>query len=196
MNWRTWQGFILAVLIVQVAGSLLVACTAPPLLTAVLGPPVKPQEVKRGLRRPTYTPWKEFTMEYNLVSPEKTDWPTKLSLLPKNDKGEINWVKAFNDGKIKPKPGLTDKDEDLDTEDNIVEFIPKDSPEDKAVFPHLPHTQVLACPNCHPAIFKRKAGTASFTMKAIKAGEYCGRCHGPVAFGTSGDDCDRCHPSS
>lgn len=182
-------------LIVQLASSLLGACTAPPLLTSVLGPPVKPQEVKHGFRRPTYTPWKEFTMAYNFVSPVDTDWGSKLAVLPKSEKGEINWVKAVDDGMIKPKPGLEDNAEDLDTEDNIVELIPPDSPDDKAVFPHLPHTKILACPNCHPAIFKRRAGADPITMKAIKTGQYCGRCHGPVAFGTSGDDCDKCHPS-
>ena len=135
-------------------------------------------------------------MAYNTVSPEKTDWPTKLSVLPKIEKGDINWVKTFNDKMIKPKPGLTDKDEDLETEDIIVELIPKDSPEDKAVFPHVVHTQILSCPNCHPAIFKKNAGADPITMKAIRGGEFCGRCHGPVAFGTTSDDCDRCHPSS
>ena len=39
------------------------------------------------------------------------------------------------------------------------------------------------------------AGADPITMKGIKSGEFCGRCHGPVAFGTTGDDCDRCHPS-
>ena len=181
-------------LIAQLASGLLSACTAPALLTGALGPPVKSQVVKRDLRRPTYTPWKEFTMEYIMVSPEKTNWTTKLSLLPKSEKGDINWVKAFSDGMIKPKPGLTDKDEDKDTEDAIVELIPKDSPDYKAVYPHLVHTQILTCPNCHPAIFKKKAGADPITMKKIKAGEYCGRCHGSVAFGTSSDDCDKCHP--
>jgi len=195
MNRHTWRGFLLVILVVQAAGGLLSACTtAPEVLPAILGPPVVPVMARHGLRRPTYKPWEEFTMEYNMVAPEKTNWPEKLALLPKYENGDINWVKAFSGGMIKPKPGLDEKAEDLDTEDNVVERIPKDSPEDKAIFPHLEHTQVLACPNCHPAIFRKKAGAAVIDMKAIKKGEFCGRCHGPVAFDAK--NCGSCHPDS
>jgi c(7)-type cytochrome triheme protein len=184
---------MLAIFVVQLAAGLLSACTAAPeLLPSILGPPVVPKEASRALRRATYKPWEEFTMEYNMVAPEKIDWAEKLALLPKYENGDINWVKAFSGGMIKPKPGLDEKAEDLDTEDMVLERIPKDSPEDKAIFPHLEHTQVLACPNCHPAIFKKKEGAAKITMKNIKAGEFCGRCHGPVAFAVK--NCGSCHP--
>jgi len=180
-----------ALLVALLASCLLSACTAPEVAMAVLGPPVQSQAVQRELRRPVYKPWEEFTMEYNTKSPEKVDWAEKLALLPKYDSGDINWVKAFKDGLIKPRPGLKDNAEDQDTEDAVVELIPKDFPDNKATYPHLPHTQILSCDNCHTSIFKMKAGADPITMKNIKAGEFCGRCHGKVAFDANA--CDLCH---
>jgi c(7)-type cytochrome triheme protein len=59
------------------------------------------------------------------------------------------------------------------------------------VYPHLPHTLWLDCRNCHPSIFLMRAGANPVTMAKIFKGEFCGRCHGIVAFPIS--DCSRCH---
>jgi c(7)-type cytochrome triheme protein len=61
-------------------------------------------------------------------------------------------------------------------------------------FPHKAHTEWLDCSNCHDHIFKKKAGGNPVNMFAILAGEYCGRCHGAVAFPLT--ECRRCHSVS
>ena len=194
MSWHAWRGFVLPVFLVLVtSGAILSACSsAPEVLSSILGPPIVPVKAQHAQRRPTYKPWEEFTMEYNMVSPEKTNWPDKLALLPKyDDNGDINWVKGLADKMIKPKPGLEDDAKDKDTEDIVVELVPKDQPDMKATFPHLPHTQILGCDNCHTEIFQMEGGADPITMDKINAGEYCGRCHGPVTF--DGTNCARCH---
>lgn len=187
----SWRTVLLAFVIAPLTSVLLGACAAPEVLTSLLGPPVKPQEASGGLRRMEYKPWVEFTMEYDLKAPEKINWVEKLAALPRYEKGDINWVKALNDGLIKPKAGLEDDAPDQDTEDALVTMVPKESPDDKAYYPHLPHTKVLSCKSCHPAIFKKKEGASDFTMAAIKKGQFCGVCHGAVAFHPK--DCDLCH---
>jgi len=169
----------------------LVGCAAPEMLTAVLGPPVVPQSVHGTQRRLPYKPWVEFTMEYKLTAPEKTNWAEKLAALPRYPKKDINWVQSIKDGIIKPKAGVEDTAEAQDTEDFVVTMVPKESPDDKAYFPHLAHTEVLACKSCHNGIFKKKEGASDFTMEDIKAGKFCGVCHGSVAFHPK--DCDLCH---
>lgn len=187
---RIARTVLMLVLALSVA-SVLVACAAPDVLNTVLGPPVQPQLVAGAQRRLPYKPWVEFTMEYRLTPPEKTNWVDKIAELPRYEKGDINWVKAIKDGQIKPKSGIEDGAETLDTEDFVVTMVPKESPDDKAYFPHLAHTQVLACKSCHNALFKKKEGSSNFTMEDIKAGKYCGACHGSVAFHPK--DCDLCH---
>jgi c(7)-type cytochrome triheme protein len=59
------------------------------------------------------------------------------------------------------------------------------------VFPHFPHTYWLDCGNCHPDIFVMKKGANPISMVKIVNGEFCGRCHGRVAFPIS--NCSRCH---
>jgi len=191
MRWFSRRTGLLAGSIAALALTLLNACTAPAVLTSVLGKPVNPHEVTYELRRPVYKPWEEFTMMYNTKAPEQTNWAEKLAALPRYEKGDINWVKALDDGLIKPKPGIDDSAQDEETEDFMVTMIPKESPDDKAYYPHLPHTKVLSCKNCHNAIFKKKEGASDFTMQAIKKGEFCGVCHGSVAFHPK--DCDLCH---
>jgi c(7)-type cytochrome triheme protein len=59
-------------------------------------------------------------------------------------------------------------------------------------FPHLQHTEWLTCANCHPAIFIPQAGANPISMSAIIQGEFCGVCHGKVAFAPT-LNCGRCH---
>jgi c(7)-type cytochrome triheme protein len=62
-----------------------------------------------------------------------------------------------------------------------------------ASFPHGKHARWLDCNDCHPGLFniKRKF-TVGLSMWNIVDGQYCGVCHGSVAFPLS--DCTRCHP--
>jgi c(7)-type cytochrome triheme protein len=59
------------------------------------------------------------------------------------------------------------------------------------LFPHRPHTEWLDCENCHDKLFKKKAGETPINMFQVLQGEYCGRCHGAVAFPLT--ECRRCH---
>jgi len=62
-----------------------------------------------------------------------------------------------------------------------------------AVFPHGEHSVWHDCNDCHPGIFNiRKKATEGLQMNAIIGGQYCGVCHGRVAFPLT--DCVRCHP--
>ncbi len=67
------------------------------------------------------------------------------------------------------------------------------------VFQHGLHTEEygLECDACHNDVFTMKFGVAEqspdFTMKALYAGQYCGKCHdGETAF-ASNTLCNNCH---
>ena len=69
--------------------------------------------------------------------------------------------------------------------------------EGKVVFSHENHTekQGMKCNECHPKLFKMKAGGDEVTMAAMKEGKFCGACHdGKKAFDASSkDNCGKCH---
>lgn len=114
-----------------------------------------------------------------------------LSVLPPNSFGNrVDWVKAIDEGKITPKASIDGKAKMVVLPVNVVRPVPSGIMPD-VVYPHKPHTQVLACQNCHPGIFKMKAQSNLITMKEIFQGQWCGRCHGKVAFPV--EDCFRCH---
>lgn len=111
--------------------------------------------------------------------------------LPKDVMGNIDWVAAVRMGLIRPRPGL-----EKDTpEPPLLPFnvrMDPGIPQFEVVFPHAAHTYWLRCDNCHPAIFQMRAGSNPITMAKIFQGEYCGRCHGRVAFPPQ-TGCPRCH---
>lgn len=115
------------------------------------------------------------------------------ALFPRDTMGNVDWAAAARGRLIRPRPGI-----DADTPD--IPPMPLDVrldpglPGFEVVFPHEAHTYWLRCDNCHPAIFQMKAGADPITMAAIFAGEYCGRCHGKVAFPPA-SGCPRCHPA-
>ena len=113
-----------------------------------------------------------------------------LSILPPDGVGNrVNWVKALQDGYIQPRHQLW---QDVANEVLDLDVIIKTAGSLPYVkFPHKPHTEWLACSNCHEDLFKSKAGATPITMLAILEGEYCGRCHGAIAFPLV--DCGRCH---
>lgn len=121
-------------------------------------------------------------------------WAALSARLPKDAAGGIDWARAFREKAIEPRPGLDPAAVAPGVLPLDVERVPAGQPVFRVVFPHEPHTQVLACDNCHTGIFEMRRGAAPITMAAIYAGEFCGRCHGKVAFAVP-TGCPRCHPA-
>lgn len=120
-------------------------------------------------------------------------WDEAIKLLPSVADGSPDWPKALDDGAIAPRAGVDPKAGDQAVLPLDVELVPKESPQMKAIFPHETHTKILACRTCHTDIFQMAAGADPIDMQKIFAGEYCGRCHGKVAFQVA-TGCPRCHP--
>lgn len=108
---------------------------------------------------------------------------------PRDERGVINWVETMDKGLINPRAGL-DEDEKMHAVDFDVIFQNTASMP-YVRFPHRPHTIWLTCKNCHPGIFIPQRGSNPVTMAKIMEGEYCGVCHGKVAFPPY--ECNRCH---
>jgi c(7)-type cytochrome triheme protein len=112
-----------------------------------------------------------------------------MAAFPYDRRGGVNWVKALKLGIINPRANLKG-DQEMLTMD--LDIIFKDTGHMPWVrFPHLAHTQWLACENCHPKIFIPQQGANNPSMDGILAGEHCGRCHDKVAFALW--VCERCH---
>lgn len=113
-----------------------------------------------------------------------------LSQFPPDKVGNnVRWVSALRDGYIQPRTNIHPE--------TVVNLLDKDvimkrtGSANFVRFPHLEHTEWLDCSNCHDHLFAREAGKTPMTMLAILSGEYCGRCHGAVAFPLT--ECNRCH---
>lgn len=113
-----------------------------------------------------------------------------LSKLPRDGDGnQVDWVKALEQGFIKPYVNMRS-----DTRIKVLDLdvLRRNTGEmDMVLFPHKQHTEWLDCSNCHEWLFKSKAGATKFGMFDILNGDYCGRCHGAVAFPLT--ECKRCH---
>lgn len=132
--------------------------------------------------------------KYGLIDPSPD--VVSLEYLPKDKYGFVDWAKALKDGVIKPKESIPSS-KALGPEDRVpfiakvvirskMDFMPD------VVFPHQPHIIWLKCSNCHPKIFKQRAGgNPELSMVAIWKGEFCGRCHDRVAFPIR--NCFKCH---
>jgi len=126
----------------------------------------------------------------NTKATSQPEHPLPLQLLPKDNAGNVDWVAALQQGLIKPRDSLDPSEPPTPVIDLDIYFKVKGDLPD-VVYPHYPHTQWLACNNCHPKIFIMQAGANKITMKKIEEGQFCGRCHGKVAFPLS--NCPRCH---
>jgi c(7)-type cytochrome triheme protein len=116
--------------------------------------------------------------------------PLAFAFLPQTEQGYVDWVAAVDFGVIRPLDSLDAKAKVLEPMDfNVVFHVKGDLPD--VVYPHYGHTLWLDCKNCHPNIFVMRAGANRVTMDGIARGEFCGRCHGKVAFSLA--DCNRCH---
>jgi c(7)-type cytochrome triheme protein len=114
-----------------------------------------------------------------------------FSALPADARGKPDWVRALREGLIQPRASRDGKGKAMEVLDLDV-LMQHTAQMPYVRFPHLAHTQWLACSNCHDGLFVPKAGANPTTMPKILAGESCGVCHTKVAF-TAMFTCDRCH---
>ena len=132
----------------------------------------------------------EALAEILLESEDEASHPLPFYFLPQNEDGEVDWVAAIELGVISPMNHLDPTRETLPPMDFDVVFKVRGALPD-VVYPHYPHTLWMDCKNCHPSIFVMQAGVNKVTMGAITQGQFCGRCHGKVAFPLY--RCNRCH---
>ncbi len=161
------------------------------------GEEVQPKPVVHPPRRPPFKPAPPAAAVEAAPAPEperprERNWRERLFQLPKDAAGEVDWVRALQNQLIQPRAGLDPEAKDAPVFSLDVELTPAGQPLFKATFPHQAHTEWLTCANCHPAIFQMQRGADPITMAKIYAGEYCGRCHGKVAFAVP-TGCPRCH---
>lgn len=118
---------------------------------------------------------------------------TSLTYLPRDKFGFYpDWVAAVEEGIIKPRGSINpDKPEEEEYAPDVLLKV-KSPIRNDICFPHSVHTYWLKCDNCHPEIFVAKLDANPLSMTRIINGEFCGRCHGKVAFHVA-NNCHRCH---
>lgn len=115
--------------------------------------------------------------------------------LPKSLYGnKINWNQAEDEGLLKTKDfieGVSFPDKSPIT--NSREEARKSTAEGLPgiIFSHPKHATWTGCGMCHPEPFALEIGATKMTMKEITNGQYCGMCHGKVAFPLY--NCAECH---
>jgi c(7)-type cytochrome triheme protein len=110
--------------------------------------------------------------------------------LPRDRHGAVDWAKALRTGAITPRASVDGSATQTVLALDVVLRNTKDMPFVR--FPHQTHSEWLSCANCHDSLFVPKAGANAISMDKIFRGEYCGACHGRVAFITH-LACERCH---
>ena len=175
-------------------------------------PPTRPvrrdllQEIEELKRQVAECKAKEAAVARKEVAPseaapppvEKVEtWEEAAKFLPRDKAGQVDWVKALEAGAIAPRQSLDPKGPKPLVVDLEVDLATAKSKLFSVTFPHEAHTQWLRCKTCHSRIFplrrgRRGAEPSVVTMAKIKAGRYCGACHGLVSFGVE-DECARCH---
>ena len=102
----------------------------------------------------------------------------------------VRWVQALEQGLITPRTNIMSDTKITVLDQDVI--MPRTGEMPMVRFPHKQHTEWLDCSNCHEKLFKSKAGaTTTVNMFQILQGEYCGVCHGAVAFPLT--ECNRCH---
>ncbi len=110
-----------------------------------------------------------------------------LKTLPEDDAGVPDMTAALSQELIRPQPGIKPEAKPQPVMSLEVKLAPM-----PVVFSHKVHTAWLTCTNCHPVLFKMKAGADNIHMADLYAGKYCGKCHGMVAFPIA-TGCGHCH---
>ena len=118
---------------------------------------------------------------------DASTWEEALALLPKDATGQPDWDTAVRDGVVMPR-ALDPADRDAGAF-KLDFYLKGANPMFDAYFPHSSHLEWMGCDSCHPAVFKYRDNDMS--MAAINQGEYCGACHGKIAFPVTA--CKRCH---
>ncbi|MEK6531983.1 MAG: c(7)-type cytochrome triheme domain-containing protein [Deltaproteobacteria bacterium] len=113
--------------------------------------------------------------------------------LPKDKYGLIDWAKLVREKLIKPKFSFDPTEEEMPPLKLDILIPAKGDFVDDVIYPHEMHTFWLKCEVCHPNIFIPAKGQNDMSMVGIVQGQWCGRCHGKIAFPLS--DCKRCHVS-
>jgi len=101
----------------------------------------------------------------------------------------VDWARSLEYGFIEPRASLNDDYEPEVLETSVL--MRNTMPMRYVRFPHKTHTRWMSCETCHDAIFVAKEHANPINMGKILNGEYCGVCHGAVAFPLT--ECDRCH---
>ena len=109
---------------------------------------------------------------------------------PRDSQGLLDWVKTLEKGLIQPRQSLDGTRDMFPVDFDIIFKNTQSMPWVR--FPHLAHTEWLTCATCHPAIFIPQRGSNPISMSAIIQGDFCGVCHGKVAFAPT-MNCGRCH---
>jgi len=113
-----------------------------------------------------------------------------LALLPPDTAGNmVNWVTALQRGIISPRSSLREDREHEILDDDVLMLDTMPLPYVR--FPHRPHSEWMGCETCHEKLFVSVAGANAINMGKILDGQYCGVCHGAVAFPLT--ECNRCH---
>jgi len=114
------------------------------------------------------------------------------SLPPSSSGNMVDWNEAVRGGYIRPRATLLEEGEVRLLDTDIL--MPRTGDALVVRFPHREHTEWLDCSNCHPKPFAEEAGKTPVSMLQILMGDYCGQCHGAVAFPLT--ECARCHSVS
>lgn len=184
----TWQVFAAVALVL-----LLVGCQPKGGLLADLFVPLPPSAPVQNAPRHPPPPKQEpiVIVQAEVIKPPEVDWVGIYQALPRDAKGNVDWMRALEEKTITPKAGIDPAAEPAKTTDSEITFVSDENPGKPVVFRHATHTQWLGCKNCHTGIFKKRDENLQFTHDDMKAGKYCGACHFKVVFVQSG--CKGCH---
>jgi c(7)-type cytochrome triheme protein len=113
-----------------------------------------------------------------------------LSVLQTDSAGnKVDWARSLEYGFIEPRSSI---DGNGRTKLRGTTVLMRNTmPMRYVSFPHKTHTQWMNCETCHDSIFIEEPDANPISMRKILQGEYCGVCHGAVAFPLT--ECDRCH---
>ncbi len=127
--------------------------------------------------------------------PKEYDYASFTEKLPRKSAGSlVDWEDAEARGLIKPLdllPGVSIERPPLTAQKDFT-ILSRSTWMSDIIFSHKKHAQWNGCEVCHPDIFPSvKKGTVKYSMLQVSSGQYCGVCHGRVAFPLI--DCQRCH---
>lgn len=115
--------------------------------------------------------------------------------MPKSRYGnKIDWTEADQKGLITPKDfieGVSFEKNKMMVNMRNEPMTPKLPGLPEIIFSHAKHVTWCGCGMCHPDTFALETGKTKMSMEAIIEGEFCGKCHGSVAFPLN--DCSTCH---